>query len=175
METIATAERLNTVRPVSEQPPFNLLDRRMENELVPMAQRHGLGLITWSPLANGVLAGRYRDANQPPGGSRLARVSYVKDRVNQPGIRVGESVVELAQRRGIPPAQLTLMWTKDQPGVTAPLLGSRTLQQLEEALPALEMSLDTETAAALGELVPPGCAVADYYNTSGWMRTKIGS
>ncbi len=175
METIATAERLNTVRPVSEQPPFNLLDRRMENELVPMAQRHGLGLITWSPLANGVLAGRYRDANQPPDGSRLARVSYVKDRVNQPGIRVGESVVELAQRRGIPPAQLTLMWTKDQPGVTAPLLGSRTLQQLEEALPVLEMSLDTETAAALGELVPPGCAVADYYNTSGWMRTKIGS
>jgi aryl-alcohol dehydrogenase-like predicted oxidoreductase len=175
MEALTTAERLNTIRPVSEQPPYNLLDRRIENELVPLAQRHGVGLITWSPLANGVLAGRYGDVNQPPDGSRVTRVSYVGERINQRGVEVGEAVAELARRRGISPSQLTLMWTKDQPGVTAPLLGSRTFEQLEEALPVLEMSLNVETAAEMDSLVPPGSVVADYFNTSGWMKMKIVS
>ncbi len=173
MEAIAICERLNLPKPISEQPPYNLLDRRIENELVPMAQRHHISLLTWSPLGNGVLAGRYADAANPPQGSRLSRVQYVRERVNQRGVRVGDSVVELARSRGITPSQLTLAWTKDQPGITSALIGSRTLEQLEEALPALEMHLDAETSAAMDALVPPGSAIADYHNTSGWMKMKI--
>ena len=79
----------------------------------------------------------------------------------------------LARERGQTPSQLALTWVKDQPGITAPILGSRTEAQLAEALPVLEMALDTDAVTALDALVPPGSAVADFHNTSGWMKEKL--
>src|SRR5947207_6075107 len=80
-ECLAVSERHGWVRYVSEQPPYNLLDRRVEAELVPLAQRHGLALIPWSPLAGGILAGRYRSAGKPPAGSRAARMAGLRQRL----------------------------------------------------------------------------------------------
>jgi len=173
IEALAISRELGLARFVSEQPPYNLLDRRIENELVPLAQQHNLSLIVWSPLANGVLAGRYSDINRPPGDSRLTRITYVHDRINQRGVEIGDQVIALAQERGTSPSQLALLWTKDQPGITAPILGPRTTTQLVDALKVLEMSLNTDTASAMDALVPPGSAVADYFNTSGWMKMKL--
>lgn len=173
MEALGISERLGLARFISEQPPYNLLDRRIENELVPMALRHGVGLLAWSPLAAGQLAGRYADAARPPADSKGARVSYVAARLTERGVETARALADLAARRGLTSSQLALLWVKDQPGITAALLGSRTEAQLEEALPVLDLSLDSEIAAALDALVPPGSAVADFYNTSGWMRMRL--
>ncbi len=154
--------------------PYNLLDRRIENELVPLALRYNLGLLPWSPLATGVLAGRYERADQAPEGSRAARLgSWLAPRVTERGIAAARRVAELARQHGVTPSQLALLWVKDQPAVTAPVIGPRTEAHLDDALPVLEMQLDGELSAAMDEIVPPGSAVADFHNTSSWMKMKL--
>ena len=174
MEAIMVSEMKGHARFVCEQPPYNLLDRRIENEVVPMCQAYGLGLITWSPLAQGVLAGRYPSATELPADSRGAlRGGIYSERITQPGIEVGKKMVSLAEAHGISPAQLATLWVKDQPGITAPLIGPRTLDQLEHLLPVLEMTLSDELAEACDRLVPPGSAVASFFNSATWMKQRL--
>ncbi len=174
MEAIMVSELRGFVRFVSEQPPYNLLDRRIENELVPLCQAYGLGLLPWSPLAMGILAGRYADAANYPEASRAQlRGGIYAERVTARGIDVGNEFVKLAQEVGISPVQLAVLWVKDQPGVTAPLIGPRTLEQLEHYLPVLEMTLADEVRAACDALVPPGSAVANFHNSAPWMKMKL--
>lgn len=171
MEGILTAELKGYTRFVSEQPPYNLLDRRIENELIPLCLSHSLGLLCWSPLAMGILAGRYSDASSYPEGSRAAlRGGIYAERVTSQGIAVGKKFVELARDRGVAPAQLAVLWVKDQPAVTAPLIGPRTVEQLEHYLPVLEMNLDADLRSACDTLVPPGSAVANFHNSASWMK-----
>ena len=174
MESIMASELKGYVRFVSEQPPYNLLDRRIENEMVPFCQEYQLGLFPWSPLAMGILAGRYADADKTPEASRAAlRGGIYAERVTARGIEVGSRFVQLAKDRGISPAQLAVLWVKDQPGITAPLIGPRTLEQLEHFLPVMEMQLDDQTRAACDALVPPGSAVADFHNSAPWMKMQV--
>jgi len=175
MEALAVSERYGYARYVSEQPPYNLLDRRIENELVPLVQRHNLALIPWAPLAQGVLAGRYAAGAPHPADSRAARQpgSVFAERVSQPGIEAGARFTELAQQYGKTPGQLALTWCKDQPGITAPIVGPRTLEQLESLLPVLEMSLSQEERAACDTINPPGSVVTNFHNTSGWMKMVV--
>jgi aryl-alcohol dehydrogenase-like predicted oxidoreductase len=174
MEALAISERYGLSRYITEQPPYNLLDRRIENELLPLAQRYNLGILPWSPLAAGVLVGRYKNADELPAESRAARIgSWLAERVTEQGINVFRQVAEMAHARGLTPSQLALLWVKDQPAVTAPIIGPRTGAHLDDALEVLQMSLDKETAAALDEIAPPGGAVADFHNTHGWMKMKL--
>ena len=174
MEAIMMSELKGFARFVCEQPPYNLLDRRIENELVPLCQAYGLGLITWSPLAQGVLAGRYASATDLPADSRGAlRGGIYSERITERGIEVGDKVVRLAREHGVSAAQLATLWVKDQPGITAPLIGPRTIEQLEHLLPVLEMKLSDELRAACDRLVPPGGAVASFFNTAEWMKQRF--
>jgi aryl-alcohol dehydrogenase-like predicted oxidoreductase len=174
MEALMVSQLRGLARLATEQPPYNLLDRRIENELVPMCQRHGLGIISWSPLAMGLLAGRYADASNPPPGSRAARRGGIyAERVTQRGIEVGNRFVALARQHGIDPAQLAILWVKDQPGITAPIIGPRTVAQLENLLPVLGMSLSGELRAACDALVPPGSAAANFHNSAPWMKMRL--
>jgi aryl-alcohol dehydrogenase-like predicted oxidoreductase len=174
VESILISEMKNYVRFVSEQPPYNLLDRRIENELIPACEKYGVGIITWAPMAMGVLAGRYTDPNKFPEGSRAAlRGGFYADRVTKRGIEVGIEFSKIAKRIDLTPAQLAILWCKDQPGITAPLIGPRTVEQLEPLLPILEMKLDDETRNACDELVPPGSTVANFHNTADWMIGQI--
>ena len=174
MEAIMVSELKGYARFVSEQPPYNLLDRRIENEMVPLCVKHGLGLITWAPMAMGVLAGRYTSADSFPDSSRAAlRGGFYADRVTKRGIEVGNSFAKLAEAIGLTPAQLSIVWTRDQDGITAPLFGPRTVQQFEDMLPAFERRLDEETRAACDRLVPPGSVVADFHNTADWMKMQV--
>jgi len=174
MESIMASELKGYVRFVSEQPPYNLLDRRIENEMVPFCQEYQLGIFPWSPLAMGILAGRYADADKTPEASRAAlRGGIYAERVTARGIEVGSRFVQLAKDRGISPAQLAVLWVKDQPGITAPLIGPRTLEQLEHFLPVMEMQLDDQARAACDTLVPPGSAVADFHNSAPWMKMQV--
>jgi aryl-alcohol dehydrogenase-like predicted oxidoreductase len=158
---------------VSEQPPYNLLDRRADNELLPMCEHHDVAVIPWSPLAGGILAGRYDRLDAVPDDSRAARLPMARDRMNERALAVAGAVGELASERGLTTAQLALLWTKDQPGVTAPIIGPRTLAQLDDALAVLELSLDDDARAACDALVHPGNAVSDFYSTAFWMRAEV--
>ena len=159
---------------VSEQSPYNLLERRIENELVPACQRYRLALLTWSPMAMGMLAGRYALGGARASDSRaVLRGGIYAERVTERGIAVGQQFAALARRHGHDPAQLATLWVKDQPGVTAPIIGPRTLAQLQQALPVAEMVLSDEVRAACDALVPPGSVVASFFNSAEWMRWKL--
>ncbi len=176
MEALMISERLGIERYISEQPPYSLLDRRIENELVPLAQKHGMALLPWSPLAGGILAGRYNDRASIPAGSRLERSggdSTFGQRVSSRGIEVARALAPLAQERGLTPSQFALLWCKDQPGVTSPIIGPRTMDQLTDALGVLERDLSDSDRARLDELVGPGNAVSDFHNSNNWMKARI--
>jgi len=174
VEALLVSELKGYAKFVSEQPPYNLLDRRIENELIPMAQAHGIGIISWSPMAMGILAGRYADANDYPAESRAAlRGGIYAERITTRGIHVGDQFVELAREHEISAPQLAVLWAKDQPGITAPLIGPRTVEQLQHLLPVSEMSLSDELRDACDELVPPGTAVANFHNSASWMKMKV--
>ncbi|MFQ5594844.1 MAG: aldo/keto reductase, partial [Anaerolineae bacterium] len=88
-------------------------------------------------------------------------------------VAASKRFIEVACAHGYEPAQLALLWVKEQPGVTAPIIGPRTEQHLRAALGVLDMELDEGAAAALDEIVPPGSAVADFHNNSGWMKMSV--
>lgn len=174
MEALAISERYGLERYVTEQPPYNLLDRRIENELIPLARRYDLGILPWSPLAIGMLAGRYSDADDLPEDSRAGTIgAWAARRVTAAGIAAGRRVAEVAETNGMTASQLALLWVKDQPGITSPIIGPRTEAHLEDALAVLEMTLDPKIAAVLDEIVPPGSAVSDFHNTSDWMKMRV--
>ncbi|NIM95550.1 MAG: aldo/keto reductase [Anaerolineales bacterium] len=174
MEALSISERYNLSRYVTEQPPYNLLDRRIENELVPLALRYNLGLLPWSPLAMGILAGRYEKADIHPEGSRVARIGgWAAERLSPRSLIAANEIADIASQCDLTPSQLALLWVKDQPGVTSPIIGPRTMAHLEDALQIIESELDENTAAALDAVVPPGSAMADFHNTSGWMKMKL--
>jgi 1-deoxyxylulose-5-phosphate synthase len=176
MEALATSERYLLARFISEQPPYNLLDRRIENELVPLAQRYGMALLPWSPLAGGILAGRYADTASVPAGSRLERTgkeSLFGERVTGRAVAVARGLARIAAERGLSSSQLALLWCKDQPGITAPIIGPRTMEQLEDALAVLDMRLDAADGAALDGLNGPGNAVSDFHNSNEWMKARV--
>jgi 1-deoxyxylulose-5-phosphate synthase len=178
MEGLAVSERQNLVRFISEQPPYNLLDRRIENELVPLCQKYGIALLPWSPLAGGILAGRYSASTSSgagfPEGSRAVRMGTVfQDRVTERGVEVAQRIGELARERGMTASQFALLWCKDQPGITAPILGPRTMTHLEDALAIADRHLEDADRMLLDELVHPGTAVADFHNSNEWMKARI--
>lgn len=175
MEGLAISERHGWTRYASEQPPYNLLDRRAENELIPMCQKYGLAVLPWSPLAMGILAGRYNSPEEAAPGTRreIWKNPLFDERITRRGIAVGQKLSQMAAERGLTASQLALLWTKDQPGVTAPIVGPRTLQHLEDAIPVMEMSLSEEDRPAFDALVHPGNAVADFHNSNDWMKARI--
>lgn len=174
VEGVHTSDRHGLARFACEQSPYNLLDRRIENELVPACQKHGVALLTWSPMAMGMLAGRYALADAAPADSRaMLRGGIYAERVTRRGIEVGLQFAAMARAAGYDPAQLAYLWVKDQPGVSAPIIGPRTLAQLLHALPVADMRLTDEMRAACDELVSPGSVVASFFNTAAWMKWKF--
>jgi 1-deoxyxylulose-5-phosphate synthase len=176
MEALMISEQLGIARYISEQPPYNLLDRRIENELVPLAQKYGMALLPWSPLAGGVLSGKYSDPDSIPAGSRLdhsGRDSPFGQRVTRRGVEVAQALAPIARERDLTVSQLALLWCKDQPGVTSPIIGPRTEEQLRDALGVLERQLDDADRERLDALNGPGNAVSDFHNSNNWMKTRI--
>ena len=164
VESLWVAKELGLNRFVSEQPPYHLLDRRIERELVPMAQTYGIALIPWAPLASGFLTGKYRRGENPPKDARLSPEGDRNSQLFTPaGFDVVERVAEIAAGKGVTPSQLALAWNMNQPGITAPIIGPRTMEQLKDNLGALEVVLSDEDRKCLDEVSPPGTAVARYY------------
>jgi aryl-alcohol dehydrogenase-like predicted oxidoreductase len=181
MEALMVSQQKGYARYVVESSPYNLLDRRVENERVPLCQKYGLAMLPWSPMAMGMLAGRYSlDETIPedkafPKDSRAAAnpQGIYAQRINRRGLEVGARVPEIAARYGLTAAQLSVLWLKDQPGVTAPIIGPRNVEQLEEMLHIADLHADDDLRAAFDTLNPPGMAISNFHNTSGWMKATV--
>jgi aryl-alcohol dehydrogenase-like predicted oxidoreductase len=155
---------------ICEQPPFNLLDRRIENEIIPMCQAYDLGIICWSPLAQGILAGRYKDADDIPVGSRGRLNKIYAERITQKGIEAAQKLAKRAVRKGCTLPQLSVAWVLNQPGITASIIGPRTLDHLNDLLSAAYLKLDESDLEFCDTLVQPGAFVSDHFNTAGWRQ-----
>ncbi|MBX2998746.1 MAG: aldo/keto reductase [Caldilineaceae bacterium] len=165
-ESIWVAKELGLNRFVSEQPPYHILDRRIERELIPMAQTYGIGLIPWSPLAGGLLTGKYSRNTTPPADSRFANVEtnpHLQRRMVEAIFDVIEGLTPLADAKGITLSQFALAWTMHQPGITSPIIGPRTMEQLEDNLGAFDVAITDEDRKAVDALVPPGRMVSPFY------------
>lgn len=172
VEALHLADRLGLPKFVCEQPPYNLLDRRIENEILPMCHAYDLGVLAWAPLAHGVLAGAYNQADILPEGSRGTLRKVFRERISAAGVAVGKQFAAYAQSKGCSAAQLAVAWVLHQPGITAALIGPRNLAQLESLIPAAEVALDADDVAFCDGLVPPGRYVTSFFNTAAWMKSK---
>jgi aryl-alcohol dehydrogenase-like predicted oxidoreductase len=165
LESLWAAKEYGLNRPVVEQSPYSLLDRRVERELIPMATSYGVGVTVWSPLAGGLLTGKYRN-RASPGGARLARGAdsdWDAKHFGPAPDAVVDAVAAFARDKDCTPAQLSLAWLMARPGVSSVVLGARTPDQLGEQLAATAVELSDKDLRQLDEHAPPGRATVPYY------------
>jgi len=131
---------------------------------MPMADTYGVATIPWSPLGGGLLTGKYRRGEEPPEGTRFANANAMqRQRFNERIFDVIEGVTPIAEGRGTTLSRYALAWVMAQPGVTSPIIGPRTMEQLEDNLAAAELTLDESDMAAVDAVIPPGHMVAPFY------------
>jgi len=153
------AERRGRERFMCEQPPYSMLVRGIEADVLPVCTQYRMGAIPWSPLAGGWLSGRYRKGAEPPTSTRAGRIPRRYDLSlpeNQRKLDAAERLGQLAEGAGLTLIELAIAFVIRHPAVTAAIIGPRTMEQLESQLPALEVSLDDELLDRIDEIVPPG-------------------
>ena len=153
-----TAERRGRERFVCEQPPYSLLVRGVEAEVLPVCERYGMGVIPWSPLAGGWLSGRFRKGASPESrrAERLPQRYDLSLPENRRKLDAAEALAQLADEAGISLVHLALAFVLRHPAVTAAIVGPRTMEQLEGVLGATEVELSDDVLDRIDEIVPPG-------------------
>lgn len=148
------AERRGLARFRAEQPPYSILNRSVEQEVLPLCQKYGMGALVWSPLAKGMLTGRYRKDQAPPESLRV-RVfpQQMRDARNLDAV---ERLIPVAEQAGLSLTHMAIAFVMTHPGVTAAILGPRTMQQLDDLLAGAEVVLDDEVLDRIDEVVAPG-------------------
>jgi aryl-alcohol dehydrogenase-like predicted oxidoreductase len=169
-----TAERRGRERFVCEQPPYSILVRGVETEILPLCQKYGMGVIPWSPLAGGYLSGRYRKGQEPPQSSRAQRLPHRFDLsipANRAKFEAADALGQLADDAGLTLIQLALAFVINHPAVTSAITGPRTMDHLESQIAALDVKLSTEVLDRIDEIVPPGTNLnpADAGWSSPWL------
>lgn len=161
-----TAARAGAARPSTEQPPYSILCRGVENDVLPTCRRHDVGVITWSPLNGGWLTGKHQRGIAPAPDSRATTNPDHFDSGNPAKYDAVEQLGKVAREAGLSLTHLALAWNVEHPAVTAALIGPRTEEQLEDLLGAADLHLDTDTLDAIDEIVAPGAVLnrGDY----GW-------
>jgi aryl-alcohol dehydrogenase-like predicted oxidoreductase len=156
-----TARERRLQRYVSEQPPYSILTRGVEPDVLPTCQRYGMAVIPWSPLAGGWLSGRYRKHVEPTGPASVTRGTWsamfdLSLPENQRKLDAAELLAQLADEAGIKLIELALAFVLDHPAVTAAIIGPRTMEHLLSQLPAAAVTLDAAVLDRIDEIVPPG-------------------
>jgi aryl-alcohol dehydrogenase-like predicted oxidoreductase len=145
MKANALARELGTARFDCLQPQYSLVCRSIEREHLPLCREEGIGVIPWSPLGGGLLTGKVRRGEALPEGSRAAVDAMNRDRYrDERNLAIAEAVRDVAEDLGKTPSQVALAWVAQQPGVTSPIFGARTMEQLEDDLGAADLVLDDE-------------------------------
>jgi aryl-alcohol dehydrogenase (NADP+) len=161
-----TAERRRRERFVSEQPPYSILMRGIERAVLPTCARYGIGVIPWSPLAGGLLTGRYRKGQPVPEGSRLARgfgsqaASERQRAAHERRLDIVEALVKVAADAGVSLTHLAHAFVLEHPAVTSAIIGPRTMEQLDDVLAGRDVRLDEATLDAIDEVVRPGTDIS---------------
>lgn len=187
LQRIVTTARLRGyVVPVAAQPQYNLLDRGIELEVLPVAREEGLGVVPWSPLGGGWLTGKYTRDQRPQGSTRLGEdpergVEAYDLRNTERTWQVLDVLAEIAGTHGCPPGQVAIAWLLSRPAVASVLLGARTLDQLAQTLPAAGLALDDDELARLTAVSAPGLPpypygmVADFCDVQHWIELGTAS
>jgi aryl-alcohol dehydrogenase-like predicted oxidoreductase len=159
VEAAWVAERRGRERIVSEQPPYSILVRGIEADVLPVCQELGMGVMTWSPLAAGWLTGRYRKGQEPPPTPRAERFPQRYDLLlpaNQAKLDAAEQLAVLADETRLTLVELAIAFVLSHPAVTSAIIGPRTMEQLESQLGAAGVRLDDEILDRIDQIVPPG-------------------
>ncbi len=157
------SERRGLGRFVTEQPPYSLLVRGIEADVLPVAQEYGMGVLPWSPLAGGWLAGGYRKDKELPASRRRTRLPARYDMStpeNQRKLDAADALGKLAADAGLSLIHLALAFVLQHPAVTAPIIGPRTLDHLKSQLGATEVTLSADILDRIDEIVPPGSTIS---------------
>jgi aryl-alcohol dehydrogenase-like predicted oxidoreductase len=161
------AQRTGGARLISLQPQYSLLARGIEAEILPTCERHGMGTLAWSPLGGGVLAGRYRQGQAPGSDTRIGRLraspmpaarSWAESMLSERNLRIAGETAAIAADLGASPASVALAWVARQPGVTAVIVGPRTVAQLDDSLAGFALTLPTAALTKLNEVSRPATA-----------------
>lgn len=170
-EALWVSERNNLNRFVSEQSPYNLLDRRIERELIPMLQTYDLALVPWAPSAGGFFSEKYLREQTAPEGSRYEAFwrGFYRESFEQKNnvFDLQEAVLEMARERSVSGYALALAWCLSQPGVTSPIIGPRTPEQLTDSVAALQITLTDSDLKRLDQLAPPESVAVSYMGYKG--------
>ena len=149
------AERRGLERFRTDQPPYSILSRGIEREVLPIAQRYGMGILVWGPLGQGMLTGRVRKG-QP---TDLRRAGLLKALNDERRIDAVEQLIPLAEKAGLPMTHLALAFAIAHPGVTSAIIGPHTMEQLDDLLAAADVTLTDDILDQIDEIVPPGTDV----------------
>ena len=168
------AERRGHQRFRCEQPPYSIFVRGIETSVLPTCQKYGMGVIPWSPLAGGWLTGRYRKDSPPPEGGRARRTPDRFDferTENQRKLQLVEDLLTVADGAGLSLTHLSMAFVLEHPGVTAAIIGPRTMEQLTDVLEGAGVRLADDVLDRIDEIVPPGTNV----NTAdtGWEAASL--
>jgi aryl-alcohol dehydrogenase-like predicted oxidoreductase len=159
---------------VCEQPPYSMLIRGVEADVLPTCLEHGMGVIPWSPLAGGWLSGKWRKGAETPTSLRAERIPRRYDMsipANQRKLDAADALAQLADEAGMPLIHLALAFVINHPAVTAAIIGPRTLEHLEDQLGALDVTLDDAILDRIDEIVPPGTNVNP--DDRGWSNPAL--
>lgn len=152
------SERRGLARFRAEQPPYSILDRGIEREVLPTCERYGMGAMVWSPLSKGMLTGRYRKGQALPDTPRAKY--FPRQLSDERSLDAVEQLIPLAQEAGLPLTHMALAFAIAHPGVTSCILGPRTMQHLDDLLAAREVRLSDEILDRIDQIVPPGINLA---------------
>jgi aryl-alcohol dehydrogenase-like predicted oxidoreductase len=170
------AEKRGRERFVCEQPPYSILIRSVENDILPTCRRYGMGVIPWSPLAGGWLSGKWRlDAPEDQLKSRRSAMMASRYDLSIPGnqakLAAADALGKLAEENGITLIEMALAFVIRHPAVTAAIIGPRTMEHLESQLTAADIELSDETLDKIDEIVPPGTVVNQ--DDTGWINPAL--
>ncbi|NQX26594.1 aldo/keto reductase [Microbacteriaceae bacterium VKM Ac-2854] len=164
-----TAKDRRLERFVTEQPPYSILVRGIEQDVLPAAQRWGMGTLSYSPLAGGWLSGKWRKDNAPTptSSARPAARFDMQSAANQQKLEVVEALAQIADEAGLSLIELAIGFVINHPGITAAIIGPRTMEQLVSQLPAADVALSSEVLDRIDELVAPGVTINPDDNSYG--------
>ena len=164
VNSIWVSKELGLNRFVSEQPPYHLLDRRIERELIPVALQFGIALLIWSPLAGGFLTGKYKRGENKPEDSRFKESSpWADHHFTEEAFKVLDVLIEIAKEKNCTPSQLAIAWTIRREGITSSIIGPKNLEQLNDNLGALDLKLSDDDNKRLDEVSKSGRTILSYY------------
>jgi aryl-alcohol dehydrogenase-like predicted oxidoreductase len=168
------AQRRGRERFVCEQPPYSMLVRSVEADVLPTCRRYGMGVIPWSPLAGGWLTGRYRLGADLPSSLRAERIPSRYDMsipANQRKLEAADALAKLAEEAGMTLIEMALAFVINHPAVTAAIIGPRTMEHLESQLTAADVELSADVLDRIDEIVPPGTNVNP--SDGGWQNPAL--